>query len=84
MLLAAPTRCGHHKIALKANGLVITFFPSSQSLLVYDAWHGSGVPVEYHTYFVAQHGFGAIPTGHSSDAWMDAMFAFMRDVKFLE
>lgn len=60
------------------------FFTPEQSLLVYNAWHDSGAPVEYHTYFVAQHGFGAIPTGHSSDAWMDAMLAFMRDVKFLE
>lgn len=60
------------------------FFTPEQSLRVYDAWHGAGAPVEYHYYFEAQHGFGIIPTGHSSDAWTDALFAFMRDVKFIE
>ena len=60
------------------------FFTPEQSLWVYNSWHKAGVPIEYHYYFEAQHGFGIIPTGHSSDAWTDALFAFMRDVKFLE
>ena len=60
------------------------FFTPDQSLWVYKAWCASGAPVEYHSYYEAQHGFGIIPSGHSSDAWTDALFAFMRDVKFLE
>ena len=60
------------------------FFTPEQSLRVYEAWRGAGFPVEYHTYYKADHGFGAVPTGNSSDAWMDTMFAFMKDVEFLD
>ncbi len=60
------------------------FFTQDQSLRVYKAWCDSDAPVEYHYYYEARHGFGIKQTGHSSDAWTDALFAFMRDVKFLE
>ena len=60
------------------------FFTPDQSLGIYESWCEAGAPVEYHSYYAAQHGFGTLHTGHSSDAWMDALFAFMRDVKFLD
>lgn len=58
-------------------------FLPEESIRVYKAWHQAGFPVEHHFYYKAKHGFGANSTGHSSDAWMDAMIAFMKDVDFL-
>ena len=59
-------------------------FTPEQSLCAYLAWRKADKPVEHHLYHEAEHGFGAIPTGHAVDGWMDAMFAFMHDVRFLK
>ena len=57
------------------------FYPE-ESHDVYMAWREAKVPVELHYYSDSQHGFGAVPTGKSSDLWIDEMVRFMRDVQF--
>jgi acetyl esterase/lipase len=57
------------------------FYPE-ESQDVYMAWREAKVPVELHYYSDSQHGFGAVPTGKSSDLWIDEMVRFMRDVQF--
>jgi len=59
------------------------FFPE-ESMDVYKAWREAKVPVELHYYNVSVHGFGAVPTGKSSDMWIDEMVHFMKDVEFVK
>lgn len=58
------------------------FYPE-ETQDVYMAWREAKVPVELHYYTDAQHGFGAFPTGKSSDLWIDEMVHFMHDVAFI-
>ena len=48
------------------------FYPE-ESYDVYMAWREAKLPVELHYYSDSQHGFGATPTGKSSDMWIDEM-----------
>ena len=59
------------------------FYPE-ESYDVYRAWREAKVPVELHYYSDSQHGFGAAPTGKSSDLWIDEMVQFMRDIEFVK
>ena len=59
------------------------FYPE-ESYDVYMAWREAKVPVELHYYADSQHGFGATPTGKSSDLWIDEMVNFMRDIEFVK
>lgn len=59
------------------------FYPE-ESYDVYMAWREAKLPVELHYYSDSQHGFGATPTGKSSDMWIDEMVHFMRDIEFVK
>jgi len=59
-------------------------FTPEESMAVYKAWRSAQIPVELHYYSASVHGFGAAPTGKSSDLWMTEMFHFMQDVGFVE
>ena len=59
------------------------FYPE-ESYDVYMAWRDAKVPAELHYYSDSQHGFGAVPTGKSSDLWIDEMVQFMHDVEFVK
>lgn len=57
-------------------------FSPEESMRVVLEWRKSGQPVEYHTYWKAEHGFGAVRKNASVDSWMDTMAAFMKDAGF--
>ena len=59
-------------------------FSLEESLEPYIKWRAAGAPVEYHTFSVSEHGYGAETKGRSSDAWPELMFSFMRDSGFIE
>ena len=59
-------------------------FLPEENLRVFSAWHAKGLPVENHLYYDCQHGFGANETGKAVDGWIEAMYRFMKDVKFVQ
>ena len=59
------------------------FLPSETTRLL-AAWRAEDIPVELHYFSKCGHGFGATPQNASVDAWMDLMFAFMKDVDFID
>ena len=59
-------------------------FHPKECITAYQIWQKAKLPVELHCYSDCQHGFGAVPTGKSSDLWMEAMIRFMQDTGFLK
>lgn len=59
-------------------------FQPEESIDVYKAWRTAKVPVELHYYSDSVHGYGAMPTGKSSDLWVEEMYRFMQDAGFVE
>ena len=59
-------------------------FHPEECITAYQIWQKAKLPVELHCYSDCQHGFGAVPTGKSSDLWMEAMVRFMKDTGFLK
>lgn len=76
---AVPSDAAPLFIASPVNDL----FSPEESFNLLKAWREKKIPVEYHMYSTAEHGFGANITGKSSDDWMNTMFRFMKDVNFL-
>lgn len=44
-----------------------------------EAWIRSGGSIEFHLYNSGGHGFGAAPTGKTSQGWIDAYLAWLRE-----
>lgn len=59
-------------------------FTVDESMHIYKAWRDAKVPTEYHSYWTAQHGFGAVPTEKSVSGWIEAMIRFMKDINFVK
>ena len=59
-------------------------FHPEECINAYQMWQSAKLPVELHCYSDCQHGFGAVPTGKSSDLWIEAMVRFMQDTGFLK
>ena len=57
-------------------------FSPEESIRVVLEWRKAGQPVEYHTYWKTEHGFGGLPKNASVDSWVEAMTAFMSDAAF--
>ena len=55
-------------------------FSPEESLRVMLEWRKAGQAVEYHTYWKAEHGYGALTKNSSVDAWVETMVAFMKDM----
>ena len=62
---------------------VYDIFHPEECITAYQIWQKAKLPVELHCYSDCQHGFGAVPTGKSSDLWLEAMTRFMQDTGFL-
>ena len=58
-------------------------FSPEESMDVYKAWRTANIPVELHFYQSSEHGYGAVPTGKSSDLWIEEMYRFMKDCGFV-
>ncbi len=59
-------------------------FQPEDSFDVYKVWRNANIPVELHYFSDSVHGYGATPTGKSSDLWVEEMFRFMQDVGFVK
>jgi hypothetical protein len=59
-------------------------FLPEEDLRVFCAWHAKGLPVENHLYYDCQPGCGPNETGKAVDGWIEAMYRFMKDVKFVQ
>ncbi len=62
---------------------VTDIFSPDETIDVFKAWREAKVPVELHYYQESTHGFGSVPTGKSSDLWVEEMYRFMQDVQFV-
>ncbi|MDO4187193.1 MAG: alpha/beta hydrolase fold domain-containing protein [Bacteroidales bacterium] len=76
--VAAPADAAPMFICAPVNDV----FQPDESIDVYKAWRSAKAPVELHYYSVSAHGYGAVPTGKSSDLWVEEMYRFMQDVEF--
>lgn len=51
---------------------------------MFELWRATGVPAELHLYERGGHGFGLIPSGSTSDHWLDEFYWWMRSNKMLQ
>ena len=51
---------------------------------MFELWRAAGVPAELHLFERGGHGFGLIPSGSTSDHWLDEFYWWMRSDKMLQ
>jgi acetyl esterase/lipase len=57
--------------------------PPTESIAIWQAWHDAGRPAELHIFATGGHGFGATPTGHGSDPWVELYETWLRGLGLL-
>ena len=57
---------------------------ASAAIPMFELWRAAGVPAELHLYERGGHGFGLVPSGSTSDHWLDEFYWWIRSNKLLQ